>query len=73
MASNLKKMLEDVSNNPDLQARYKKNKEAVMDEYQLTDEEKAIVNAQDLKSLNQKLGGEYDFEPNGIIKINKKS
>jgi len=55
MASNLKKLLEDLTDNIDLQKEYSHDPKTVMERYQLTDEEKKLMEKEDTKGIQKYL------------------
>ena len=55
MANNLKKLLQDLSENIEIQKQYSHDPKTVMDKYQLTNEEKELMQKQDTQGIQKYL------------------
>ena len=58
MANNLKKLLQDLSEDINLQREFAHNPGEIMKKYQLTDEEKKLMEKQDTKKIQKYLNDE---------------
>lgn len=59
--SNITNLLTALSTDADLQAQYKNDPEAVMDSYNLTEEEKTLMADKDLTKLAEGIGDELVY------------
>lgn len=56
MSNTLQTLITDLSNNPDLEEKYKANPEAVMEQYGLSDQEKQLMRNEDVAGIQKALG-----------------
>ncbi len=56
MSKALKTLITDISNNPDLEEKYKADPNAVMDQYGLSDKEKQLMLNEDVAGIQKALG-----------------
>jgi uncharacterized membrane protein len=67
MSDNLKKLMQDLSTNVELQEEFAHNAEQVMTRYGLTDDEKSMVKQQDTQAIRKQIGDEESPIPINVI------
>jgi aldehyde:ferredoxin oxidoreductase len=67
MSDNLKKLMQDLSKNVELQDEFAQNADQVMSRYGLTDDEKTLVTQQDTNAIRKRIGEEDSPIPINVI------